>query len=283
MGAFDIELYTKVVGDQATGASASSSGSLAQQVAYLIANPATMLFKKKWSETASHGFCLAFPIVYGKTHSTSVLNVPNATWTVSGGTHVWDATNKAYYVRNTTGGGFNASYNLANVMGGVIFPYGFGGKQPDWTLDDTVGLLPPQATKLTVEFWAAFPSAAADSTTRGLGMTDSVGSYTSARRCVQIQRVSGAVGWRLSTADASTRSSTDEASDTSDGNPHLFRVEMTDAAVTLYVDGVQKATKSTNHPFNSSTPAGPTFLDISAAAADATDAVRLYAFAAGLS
>lgn len=158
-----------------------------------------------------------------------------------------------------------------SLFGGSQFfmhPYGLGGRPPmdmsitePWSAWDT----------MVFEFCGEL-DANATATNRGIGPT--TGSFSTGD-FVKIGRDSN--GWFLESRDNSTTSLTNEASDSSDGNRHVFRLECGVTEVRLYVDNILKVTKTTNLPRWSTNP--PSSILLQVPAADATGAFKISSWA----
>lgn len=295
MGAIDLELYTKLLRSTPTGAASDSAGSLAEQLAYLVANPSSPSFAKlptKLGVAGGDTFAgitqpmIGFVVGHHQTSGVSwTTDVSNPT-TASIGV-VFDTDVMRNYWRSVNG---TRCYMQFAATSRRLFPSGALGSWPDFDMNgDTVGLLPNQSyDTLVVEFEAAFPTATARTTDLGIGISSQAFSsafpFQSSVSSIGVIRT--ASGWGLQTSDALNDSSSNEAADTSDGNRHIFRIEWENIAGTstarLYVDGTLKITKTTNMPDVAPSSAGvmPQYFGACVPSSYATDHIRLYAMLA---
>jgi len=179
---------------------------------------------------------------------------------------------------NTNGFACTLTDNNGTATG---LPYGPYYTIPAYDMDGGAITLPPTTMDcIVLEAYATFTAAQALSTTRGIGFCEgTTGIMSAAAHHISVDRRSGGSGWVLNTSDGTTATETAEAADTSDGNPHIFRIEWHAKATPearLYVDGTLKVTKTTNLP-SLSTPL-PVRLYVEVPLGDASDTVRWYSW-----
>lgn len=291
MGAFDIELYTKLIADQATGASASSTGSLAQQIAYLIANPSTPTWARMpivRDGTSPFHTGVAGGVFYAGWFLSNSGTQPIhnlGTYSQASSSTVFDTTNERNYRRNTTGAqGYENLVAAIGVAPNLLHPSGPLGARPAYDLNaGAADMLPPTTLDcMVVEWEATFIAASAAADNNGIGISSAAFSgnaFASATRSIGFYRKTGS-GWTVKSADGTTASATSEAADTSDNAKHVFRLEWHNKATDearLYVDGVLKVTKTTNLPATNTTTL-PSNIGWCKPSGAATDDLRVYGF-----
>lgn len=277
------KLYKYILGAANPPGAASASGDIGQLIKYLVANPSAPTFRRQVTDGGIANNLHSRPLLYGVAYGGSAL-ISNGPATVDGtSTNVWDSTRKAWRIGNTTGGVWQARAALSPIPapGG---PFSGSPFPPDFDLDGgLVGLVPDAAHDiLTLEVVGMADAFAARADQRGIGWgTNTSSIFGAGTRYVQAWRHS-TNGWTLSTNDGSTASDQAEASDTSDGNVHVWRLEWEEGAARFYVDGTLKITKTTNIPNPGSTGGnGHSAAGLGGSASgDATNSARLYAYAA---
>lgn len=290
MGAIDLELYTKLLRSTPTGAASDSAGSLAEQIAYIVANPASPTWRrtplKRWGSGSDSTGQISIPVFYlawwpfEATATSPLSNLSSTTFAGASVASVFDTSDEKYYVRNTTGaqGYFSASGSASVPLGN---PYGAGGKTPAFDLDGgRLDMFPPATFDCMVWEWEAALAAAASANNDGVGVSTAAFSgtpFAAANRHIAFYRKSGS-GWTLKTSDGTTASEASESSDSSDANKHIFRVEWENKAtdeVRLYVDDVLKVTKTSNLPATN-TATLPTLIGWCKPSGAATGDLRVY-------
>lgn len=180
------------------------------------------------------------------------MEVGQGTVIVSNGNTLWDSTIGAQVFEHSNGTDTEMEEAPPSNLVGFLHPHGPGGAQPtfDWN-GGAIGIRPPSGNTLVVEFWMQWANVVTVTNNNGAGLCGSTDFRASASQLYMLRTVNG---WELASSDGSTRTSQAEASDTSDGNWHVFRIEWQTTEARLYVDGTLKVTKSTNLPdFTSST------------------------------
>lgn len=282
----------KVTGTTATGASANSAGSLAEQMAYIVANPSAPDFQSAYGFPGSSPSQSAYPFIGAWIGGMSINLSSSAPGYPAGGfttaaswVAVRDTSARLAYYRNTAGTSVSL-IPLNNTTGGFV---PIGPSYVDPRIFDLSGMataktrLPPSRTynQVTYEFEFTFTAAVAAATTTGIGASNT-SNFAATTRSLSFYRKSGGAGWTFRTTDGTTSSETSEASDTSDGNKHIARIEWDVSTGTptarLYIDDVLKVTKTTNIPAEQDTVV-PDHLLFAADTALASDTLRYYGWA----
>lgn len=210
------------------------------------------------------------------------------TMTLAGGTEAWDSTLKRRYYEHLTATATSARMTSTNPLFYAVE------SAPFYNLTASVNgvALPAYMTggAFWVEFYGKWPStAAAVDNDRGWGVSNiavsSATPFSSAQRFASFYRKT-TNGWTVVSADATTRSETSEAFDTSDNAFHKFTLKVSIKAgeIYLYVDDVLKVTKTTNLPAwhqNDSVIAASSGIGARSPSGDANGIWQLYGISAG--
>ena len=245
------QLFLQTVGGVAPTDASNASGSIAAMVKFLITNGPTSFAKlSNASLSSGNKAFMATPgvgLMLDRDAAAVAFGVQGAP-IVTAITATWDATNRIVLGANTNLGlsQFSVS-NSAPVITGV----GGGGRFPAFANAAAVLVPGSTYTKFVIEFYGKWATAsAARSDNRYWGLSSSGRTLNAATQGYGFYRKTTS-GWTVISSDG-TVSETSEASDTSDGNMHIFRLEWDGTAnVLLYVDGVLKVTKTTNPPLES--------------------------------
>lgn len=168
---------------------------------------------------------------------------------VSAGAAIWDATINAMVSRNNTGSFTTVEVTIPSAFATFISPYGRGGGAPgfDWATGQ-IAVAPGARSVFVIEMQVRWANSVTLNNNVGAGIAAGSGGsdFRAANDSLYVVRKN--TGWTLVTSDGSTRSDQSEASDTSDANWHVFRIEWEPTEARLYVDGVLKVTKTNNLP-----------------------------------
>lgn len=277
-----IDEMAKAVGATNISPSADTSGSLAERIAWLQANGGAT-----WDKVAPpidvEAIGVSAPVGWLRMGMAGGLYLAGAglgVCSAAAGTVVADTSRKATYYRNNNG---SNTYVSTPALYSLV-PTGRSGAHPALAAHDE-GLLIPPATRtvFVMEFEFQWATAVAFATNRGFGLSNSLFSsipFNAGNHFIALHRNTGPTGWALRTSDGSVSSAAVEASDTSDGNRHIARIEWdTTPEVRLYIDDVLKVTKTTNLPSQVGS-AYPCSLGFRSDTGDANDQLRFYGMAA---
>jgi len=256
------KLYQQAIGGVAPSDAASSSGSMAAMLKYLIANPATATWAKQRA-LGTDNFRRAWGGTWNMSGNSVGFEVSPST---SSCALSWDSTNHIVLAANVNA---SASSVVCTTVSGRVGPYGPANSAWPAGFANQIGaLVPSTPSKLVGEFygkWAIASAARSDDRYWGFGGS----TLNAANRGVGFYRKS--TGWTLVSSDGAAVSEATEAANTSDGNMHYFRLEWADGLLTLYVDGISKVTKATNLPAHTDTSGFVTSQGCYGASADASN------------